>query len=180
MVMYHTILYGVHFDIHFLAINFAIVGGLLLLIAESLNNNNKQKQPNIGAGIIQLQIPKDSKSKTFLMLTGRILLPLMFISLLRWDSNEPLRMIELFIGSLLLFLVITGFKARHAAFLLSLWLIFINFTLNAWWKLPKESPYREFSKFDFFQTLSVLGGLLLVFVHGPGKYSIDEITKKDI
>jgi len=64
-----------------------------LLIAESLNNN-KQKQPTIGAGIIQLQFQKDSKSKTFIMLAGRIFLPLMFISLLRWDSNNHLKMVN--------------------------------------------------------------------------------------
>jgi len=87
--------------------------------------------------------------------------------------------IELFIASLLMFLVITGFKARQASLLLALWLLFINFNLNAWWKLPKESPYKEFAKFDFFQTFSVIGGLLLIFVHGPGNYSIDALTKKD-
>uniref|UniRef100_A0A914L6K9 Uncharacterized protein n=1 Tax=Meloidogyne incognita TaxID=6306 RepID=A0A914L6K9_MELIC len=178
MVIYHTILYGLHFDLHFLAVNIAIIGGLLLLIAESLNNT-KQKQPTIGAGIIQLQFQKDSKSKTFIMLAGRIFLPLMFISLLRWDSNNHLKMIELFIGSLLMFLVIAGFKARQASLLLALWLLFINFNLNAWWKLPKESPYIEFAKFDFFQTFSVIGGLILIFVHGPGNYSIDVLTKKD-
>jgi len=78
-----------------------------------------------------------------------------------------------------MFLVITGFKARQASLLLALWLLFINFNLNAWWKLPKESPYKEFAKFDFFQTFSVIGGLLLIFVHGPGNYSIDALTKKD-
>ena len=65
----------------------------MLLIAESLNNT-KQKQPTIGAGIIQLQFQKDSKSKTFIMLAGRIFLPLMFISLLRWDSNNHLKMVN--------------------------------------------------------------------------------------
>lgn len=63
-----------------------------MLISESLTNT-KEKKPTITAGIPQLHESKDSKTKIYLMLTGRILLPLMFISLLRWDTNEPLRMV---------------------------------------------------------------------------------------
>jgi uncharacterized membrane protein YphA (DoxX/SURF4 family) len=86
--------------------------------------------------------------------------------------------VELFVAAILMFLVVIGFKARLSSLALALWLVFLNLTLNAWWQLPTGHPYREFSKFDFFQTLSIIGGLLLTFAHGPGQLSLDAYNKK--
>lgn len=81
------------------------------------------------------------------------------------------------VGTALIVLVAVGFKTKLAALTLAAWLLCINFTFNAFWSVPSHKPMHDFLKYDFFQTTSVIGGLLLVVALGSGGVSMDEKKK---
>lgn len=89
--------------------------------------------------------------------------------------------------------VTIGFKTKLAAFCLVILLTVENMILNSWWTMSAHSGMRDFVKlvvhcdvssltgcdrrYDFFQTMSVVGGFLLMVELGPGGLSMDERKK---
>ena len=167
-----TIAYQILWDLQFLMRNLALAGGLLLLLAES---RAEQGKTSLMAGVPSLGDGKNAEN--WLQLTGRILLVAMFATLLHFDIS-PLNLIQAVVGSVLIALVCVGYKTKLSAFILVLWLGFWNVYLNCFWMIPANRPMRDFLKYDFFQTQSVIGGLLLIVSMGGGKISVDN-RKKD-
>ena len=147
----------------------ALVGGVILLLAET-----KSEGKSLFAGLPSLG---ENTHRTYMQLSGRILLVLMFLTLLRFDFSL-LHFIQNTVGTALIVLIAVGYKTKLASLILVVWLTILNFYFNAWWNIPDYKPMRDFLKYDFFQTLSVVGGLLLVVALGPGGYSMDEHKKK--
>lgn len=54
--------------------------------------------------------------------------------------------------------------------------MFFNIKYNNFWD-HKEEIMKDFLRFDFFQTMSVVGGLLMVAAEGPGGFSYDGYKK---
>ena len=119
----------------------------------------------------------ENTPKTYLQLSGRILLVFMFLTLLRFELSF-LQLLQNLVGTALVVLIAVGYKTKLASLILVVWLTLLNIYFNAWWNIPSYKPMRDFLKYDFFQTLSVVGGLLLVVALGPGGYSVDEHKKK--
>lgn len=147
----------------------ALAGGVLLLLAEI-----KSEGKSLFAGLPSMG---ESTHRTYIQLSGRVLLVCMFMTLLRFDMSF-LQLAQNVIGVALIVLIAVGYKTKLASFVLALWLASINLYFNAFWNLGENSYNRDFVKYDFFQTLSVVGGLLLVVALGPGGYSMDEHKKK--
>jgi len=169
IVVIQTIAYSILWDMNFLLRNLSLFGALLLLLAES-----KTEQKRLMPGIPSLG---ENKPKTYFMLLGRILLVFMFITILRFELSV-VQIIQTVIASALMLAVTVGYKTKLSALLLVLWLTALNLYLNAWWTIESYKPMRDFLKYDFFQTLSVVGGLLMVVCIGPGGVSMDEHKKE--
>jgi len=169
IVVLQTIAYSILWDMQFLFRNLALVGALLLVLAES-----RAEGKSMIPGIPSLG---ENKPKEYMQLIGRILLVFMFLTLLRFDTSV-MQIIQNIVGSVLMVLVTIGYKTKLSAFALTLWLFVLNVYFNAFWTIDSRKPMRDFLKYDFFQTLSVIGGLLMVIALGPGGVSMDEHKKR--
>ena len=71
-----------------------------------------------------------------------------------------------------------GFLARVAAVGLFVLMILINVYMHAFWAL--EGAARTMDMVQFIKNLAIMGGLLLVVAHGPGRASIDARLRRPL
>ncbi|MBI4274403.1 MAG: DoxX family protein [Rhizobiales bacterium] len=69
-------------------------------------------------------------------------------------------------------LILVGFKTRWAAYALVLWLIILTYLGHPFWGM--DGPPRGANMSHFYKNLGLMGGFLLLALHGPGSYSVDE------
>jgi putative oxidoreductase len=122
-----------------------------------------------------------------LLLLGRLLIAYIFATsglakILDWSSNVayintrhlPLVPVLLAVamivevgGSICL---ISGFYMRTAACVMFVYMIFVTVIFHAYWSSPPNSaPLQET---HFRKNLAIMGGLLFVAAHGPGKWAV--------
>ncbi|XP_067940693.1 surfeit locus protein 4-like [Watersipora subatra] len=168
IILLQTVAYSVLWDFRFLTRNMSLVGGVVLLLAES--------RVEARSSFAGLPSSGENKLKEYLQLGGRILLVFLFVSILHFDP-DIYNIIKNLIGITFMVLVAIGFKTKLCSMLLVVWLTSINFYFNAFWMVDSNRPMYDFLKYDFFQTLSIVGGLLLLVALGPGGVSMDEHKK---
>lgn len=110
-------------------------------------------------------------------LAGRVLLIFLFLGFILHGQWTFFRVLVSILGFGACIMVAVGFKARWSASFLVLILSIFNLVVNNFWATHPAHPARDFLRYDFFQNLSVLGGLLLLVSGGPGSLSVDAMKK---
>ena len=141
----------------------------MLLLVES-----KPDAKSLFAGVPSLG---DNKPKNYMQFAGRILLVFMFLTLIRADMSVMHIFVDIF-GTALMILVAIGYKTKLSALTLVIFLSVLNIIANPFWAIEADKPLHDFLKYDFFQTMSVIGGLLFIVALGPGGVSLDEHKKR--
>lgn len=67
-------------------------------------------------------------------------------------------------------LVLLGYRSSFGAILLLLYWVPVTFIVHSWWNDPIE--LQRAGSIDFMKNMAIIGGLLMVFVNGSGRYSI--------
>src|SRR5271169_4962056 len=67
--------------------------------------------------------------------------------------------------------IVIGWKTRWAATAFIVFLIVITPIFHNYWAVPQEQMMGQ--QINFMKNLTILGGMLLLFGFGPGRYSID-------
>ncbi|KAI0293964.1 SURF4-domain-containing protein [Russula brevipes] len=161
--------YGLIFDVNFFLRNLSVIGGLFMVFSDSMVSRKK-----LFAGIPSIS---ENDRRKYFLLAGRVLLIFLFLGFIiqgKWSIGRAF--LSLF-GLIACIMVAVGFKAKWSASFLVITLSIFNVAVNNWWSVHSAHPARDFLKYDFFQTLSIVGGLILLVNMGPGGLSVDEKKK---
>jgi putative oxidoreductase len=127
----------------------------------------------------------------FLLLIGRVLLGWIFVSsgwrklmdipgfvksMPRRDLPDFLGYIAPpveFIGGLCLLL---GFATRYASLVMLLFVIIASFSSHRFWAVEQAQVANQSS--HFWKNVSMMGGTLLLFVTGAGRYALDAMLQR--
>lgn len=161
--------YGLIFDLNFFLRNLSVLGGLLMVISDSFH-----RKKFAFAGLPQID---EKDRKVYFQLAGRVLLVFLFVGFVFSGEWTVSRILVSIVGLIACVMVVVGFKAKWSAVLLVVILSIFNVLINNFWTLHPHHPHRDFAKYDFFQILSIVGGLVLLVNMGPGSLSVDEKKK---
>ena len=74
-----------------------------------------------------------------------------------------------FVGGIM---IVTGFRVRPAALLMILFVIVATGISHRYWDFT-DAAARRLQESQFFKNLSIMGGFILLFATGPGRFSLD-------
>lgn len=129
-----------------------------------------------------------SSQNDFLSLIGRILLGLMFFiggigkvtgyaGTVAYATKAGLPMPDISVGIgaaieiIAPLMLLVGFKVRWAALALIVFTLVATFFFHNYWTM--EGAARMTNQITLLKNLAVVGGLLMLIVAGPGRYSMD-------
>lgn len=130
-----------------------------------------------------------SNQNDLLSLVGRVLLALMFLiggvdkimglegTMKYMQANAvPMTSIAIYVAIVIEIgmglLLVAGFKTRWAAAVLIVFIVAAEYFFHQYWNL--EGQPRGTQRIFFYKNLAVIGGMMMLIVAGPGRYSLDE------
>jgi len=172
VVMAQSVAYHVLWNLEFFLRNLAVIGALCLVGAEACD-----PEPTKGGILDRIDEDEDEDDVSdILRLSGRVMLSLMFLTLVKFDTSQRI-VLEVMAGFLLA-LVVVGYKTKLSSVTLFMFLFVENMYLNDFFMHASTENLYDFKKFNFFQALTVIGGLMMLVVLGPGSVSFDGEEKK--
>ncbi|KAJ8902706.1 hypothetical protein NDN08_006026 [Rhodosorus marinus] len=175
-LLYQQIMYGHISPVNsggfgFLFRNLSLAGAFFLLIALKRLREGRSALPG-------LPDPGNRATLfTYFQLTSRILMVLLAAEFIpAWGGFWFVVTIPVILC------VLVGYKMPHTGIVL-IFIYFLHNVLNsAFWSIgggSSEDEYkREILKYEFVQTLSIMGGLMLLVSSGPGMLSVDERIRR--
>ena len=73
-------------------------------------------------------------------------------------------------------LIVTGFKTRPASVLMILFVIVATGISHRYWEFADAA--RRTQESQFFKNLAIIGGFLLLFVTGSGRFGLDAVWRR--
>jgi putative oxidoreductase len=127
----------------------------------------------------------------FLLLLGRVLPGWIFI-LSGWRklvdipafvATMPRRDLPAFLGYVAPFvefiggiLLVIGLATRYAALMMLLFVIIATFSSHRYWSYPEAQQAAQHG--NFWKNVSMMGGTVLLFITGAGRYAVDAMLQR--
>jgi uncharacterized membrane protein YphA (DoxX/SURF4 family) len=150
--------YGLLFNLNFFLHNLLVMSGLLM----SLSTDWIQKSKAF-AGLLLIN---NNDRRRYLHLASRVLLVFLYIGFVYNGPWSICRAAVAIVGFVACIMIAVGFQSKFSAIMLVVILSMLNLLVNNFWMLHPEHPSRDFFKYDFLQTLSVAGGVILLMNSG--------------
>lgn len=163
--------YGLILDSQFILRNLSVVGGLILAFSDTLVRDKRS------LSMPGLPMITNQDNKKYFLLAGRLLLVFLFMGFVFSASFSVFRLFIILVGFVACGSIVVGYKTKFAALVLTLLLFSYNMFVNQFWKFSQHEADRDYLKYEFFQTLSIVGGLLIIVNAGAGELSLDEKKK---
>jgi uncharacterized membrane protein YphA (DoxX/SURF4 family) len=132
--------YGLIFDLNFFLRNLSVIGGLLMVLSDSLS-----ARKSLFAGIPSLDL-NDADRKKYFQLAGRVLLVFLFLGFVFNGQFTVARGFVSVVGLAACVMVAIGYKAKISALFLVVILSVFNLFINNWWAVHASHPQRDFLK----------------------------------
>lgn len=171
VVVSQAFVYGLVFNLHFFFRNMSVIGGLLMVLSDAFVRDRR------ALSLPGLPLAHDKSRAKYFQLAGRVLLILLYFAYVFSEQGSLLSISVSLLGFIACALVAVGYKARLSASVLVIMLFTKNLASNQYWRYDASNPVRDFLRYEHFQILSIIGGLLLIVNAGAGELSIDEKKK---